>query len=399
MNSDFDFPVIGFDAKRAAQNSTGLGNYSRLVIEALSCHADDILCKETIDGGKADTAPTRLCLYMPDPRRTDMLGRLPSLQGVELKFPRRRPWRWLRALWRVWGVTADVVADGVGIYHGLSGELPLNIERARGVKSVVTVHDLIFLRYPQLYKPIDRWIYTYKFRRACNVADRIIAISECTKRDIMSHFGIPAEKIDVVYQGCDPAYAIPSGTEKRAEVRDRYALPSRYVLYVGSIEARKNLILLAKALPLLRDKDVKVIAVGRRTAEAERIDAFVDANGLRDRFRMIHGVPFADLPTLYQMAEVFVYPSRFEGFGIPMLEAVTSGTPAIGCTGSCLEEAGGPSSLYVHPDDAGALAAAIDSVLSDETLRHKMIAAGHAWAARFSTRQMAADLLKVYSRV
>ena len=231
------------------------------------------------------------------------------------------------------------------------------------------------------------------------MADRIIAVSECTKRDIIHFFGTPADRIRVIYQGCDDQFRQTATEVQKAAVRARYHLPERYILYVGSIEERKNLILLARALPLLADKNIHVIALGRRTAEAERIDAFVHDQALGERFRMISGVPFAELPAFYQMAEVFVYPSRFEGFGIPMLEALCSGVPAIGCTGSCLEEAGGPSSLYVDPDDSQALASAITRVLSDDALRSRMIADGYSYADRFTQEILTKELVALYAQV
>lgn len=380
--------VIGFDGKRAAQNRTGLGNYSRFVVKGLSRFTD----------------LERLMLYVPNPKRANALEGVEQERGVELRSPQRGFWKRLRSLWRVWGVTGELAADGVQLFHGLSNELPLNIHRAQGVKSVVTIHDLIFLRYPQYYKPIDRWIYRYKFRRACELADCVIAVSECTKRDIMHFFGTPEEKIKVVYQGCDERFRQPMAADVLDKVRTRYQLPSRFILYVGSIEERKNLLLLVRALNELSneritDLDVHVVAVGRRTPYADRVEAFVRAHGLTDRFRMVSGVSFADLPAFYQLAEVFVYPSRFEGFGIPLLEALCSGTPAIGCTGSCLEEAGGPSSLYVNPDDAPALAAAIDRVFTDKTLREKMIADGHQWAARFEADVLTRRLTEVYGQI
>ena len=378
-----ELTIIGFDAKRAAQNLTGLGNYSRFVVHGLCKYAPQL----------------RLLLYAPNPKKTGALGGLDGEAAVEMLFPKTGWWKGLRSLWRVWGMTRDLAEDGVQIYHGLSNELPLNIRRARGVKSIVTIHDLIFLRYPQYYKPIDRWIYRFKFRRACEQADRIIAVSECTKRDIMYFFGTPAEKISVVYQGCDEQFRRRATDEKKSIVRERYQLPERYVLYVGSIEERKNLLLLAKAMPLLEDPTVHVIAVGKHTPYANRVQAFVDTHHLGNRFRMISGVPFDDLPALYQMATIFVYPSRFEGFGIPLLEALCSGTPVIGCTGSCLEEAGGPSGIYVNPDDEQALAQAILRVLSDETLRQRMITEGNDYANRFSEKQLTEDLLRLYQQV
>ncbi len=382
MTNGSTYTTIGFDAKRAAQNRTGLGNYSRFVISGLNQFAPDV----------------RQVLYVPNPRRTEALGGIGELPRVELRSPGGL-WQAARSAWRTWGITSRLEKDGVQLYHGLSGELPLNIRRAAGVRSIVTIHDLIFLRYPELYKAIDRKIYEYKFRRACEQADRIIAVSEQTKRDVISFFGTAAEKIGVVYQGCDEQFRHTASEELRQEVRHAYQLPERYILYVGSIEERKNLGLLAEAMSMVKDRDVQVVAVGRRTPYADSVQEEVEYFGLAQRFRMISGVPFRHLPALYQQAAVFVYPSIFEGFGIPMLEALCSGTPAIGCTGSCLEEAGGPSSLYVDPYDADKLAKALDSVLEDAELRERMIAEGRKHASRFEMEPLTHQLCAEYARL
>ncbi len=227
---------IGFDAKRAAQNRTGLGNYSRLILRLVSQY------QTGVEGH----------LYLPNPKKTKLLGEIPTLDKLKQHFPESSLWKKVRSLWRVWGITKDVRRDGIDIFHGLSNELPLNIRKA-GCKSVVTLHDLIFLHYPEYYKPIDRWIYNYKFKKACENADRVIAISEFTKREIMHYYGTLEEKIDVVYQGCDPVFAQDIAEDKLADVRRRYALPERFLLFVGSIEERKNLLLVAKALKELRN--------------------------------------------------------------------------------------------------------------------------------------------------
>lgn len=375
--------VIGFDAKRACQNRTGLGNYSRFVLSGLCRWAPRL----------------RLQLYAPNPQKTQALDGLDREPSISMRFPKTLWGKCLRSLWRVWGMTRDLETDGVQLYHGLSNELPLNINWAKDIKTIVTIHDLIFLRYPQYYKPVSRWIYHYKFRRACQIADRIIAVSECTKRDIMRFFGTPEEKIEVIYQGCDEQFRQQATEEQKAAVRERYQLPERYILYVGSIEERKNLMLLAQALPMLEEQDIQVFAVGRRTKYADRVQAFIQANSLSSRFRILSGVPFPDLPALYQMATIFVYPSRFEGFGIPLLEALCSGTPVIGCTGSCLEEAGGPSSLYVSPDDPQALTQAITRIISDNTLRQRMITDGYAYAELFNGQKLAEQMFALYGRV
>lgn len=374
--------MIGYDAKRAAQNTTGLGNYSRFIIESI--------CKAMPE--------ERFLLYAPNPQKISALRGVDTIPNAVMRFPKSFFWKSFRSLWRVWGITSDLQTDGVTLFHGLSNELPLNLKKAKSIRSIVTIHDLIFLHHPECYKAIDRFIYNYKFRKACQIADRVIAVSECTKRDIIKFYGIPANKIDVVYQGCDEQFRKEIPLTERQAIRQKHRLPQRYALYVGSIERRKNLMLLAQALRLLPEW-TSIVAIGKHTNYADEVQKYIDEQGLSNRFRMMSGIPFKDLPAIYQMADVFVYPSRYEGFGIPMLEALCSGVPAIGTTGSCLEEAGGPDSIYVDPDDSQALADAINRVLSDKELREDMIAKGKTYAKRFELNLLAKDLLKVYHKV
>ena len=381
---------IGFDAKRAAQNRTGLGNYSRFVIRILS----------------EKFAGNQFHLYTPKPHRMPYLQEIPTLKHLFLHFPPQGIWSRLRSLWRVWGISKDIQKDGIQIFHGLSNELPLNIGTpeqrkmktgGKGCKYIVTVHDLIFIHTPQYYHWIDRQIYNFKFRRACQCADRVIAVSEYTKQEIMHYYHTPESKIDVVYQGCDPVFSQEIEAGKLQEVKAKYQLPDKFVLYVGSIEERKNLMLVAKAMAELnRRAAIHVVAVGRRTAYVDQIQDFLKAQGIDHLFHFYHQVPYADLPSFYKWASTFAYPSRIEGFGIPLLEAISSGVPAIGCTGSCLEEAGGPNSIYVNPDDAKGMADAILRTCTDEPLRQHMISEGKKYALNFSDEKLSHDLMKVY---
>lgn len=384
---------IGFDAKRAAQNRTGLGNYSRFVIRVLS---------EKFAGNQYH-------LYTPKPHRMPYLQEIPTLKHLFLHFPPQGIWSRIRSLWRVWGITKDIQKDGIQIFHGLSNELPLNIGTpeqrkmkagGKGCKYIVTIHDLIFIHTPQYYHWIDRQIYNFKFRRACRCADRVIAVSEYTKQEIMHYYHTPESKIDVVYQGCDPVFSQEIEEGKLQEVKARYQLPDKFVLYVGSIEERKNLMLVAKAMAELnRRAAIHVVAVGRHTAYVDQIQDFLKAQGIDHLFHFYHQVPYADLPSFYKWASTFAYPSRIEGFGIPLLEAISSGVPAIGCTGSCLEEAGGPNSIYVNPDDAKGMADAILRTCTDETLRQHMISEGKKYALNFSDEKLSHDLMKVYENL
>ncbi len=370
--------IIGFDAKRAAFNRTGLGNYSRYVIDIMS----DLLPDD------------QHLLYVPSTRKAPFLESLLQKSQVVRKNPDTSFGKKLSSVWRTKGIVKQMQCDGVELFHGLSNELPIGIQHS-GIKSVVTIHDLIFLRYPRFYKPIDRFIYNLKFRYACKVADKVITVSECTKRDIVELYGTPTDKIEVVYQGCDPVFTQMVDAEILKSVSLKYNLPKEFILYVGSIEERKNLLLAVKALKHLK-QDIPLVAVGKRTAYTAQIEKYIEDEGLQDRVQMIHNVPFADLPSFYQLGKLFVYPSLYEGFGIPIIEAIHGGLPVIAAKGSCLEEAGGPDSIYVDPHDEQELAIAFDRVLSDESLRQRMISAGKEYVKRFDPKQHALEILSVY---
>ena len=220
-------------------------------------------------------------------------------------------------------------------------------------------------------------------------------MSECTKQDIVGYFGIPEEKIKVIYQGCDESFLREVSDSLKKEAREEYALPENYLLYVGSIESRKNLLLILKALTRT-DCKLPVVAVGKYTPYAGEVREYARTHGLSDRLIMLHGVSFRHLPAIYRMASLFIYPSFFEGFGIPILEALNSGVPVIGATGSCLEEAGGPDSIYVHPQDDRALAEAIDRVTGDAGLRREMIVKGAEYARRFRQEVLSEQMMELY---
>ena len=379
-----DTMVIGFDAKRAAQNRTGLGNYSRYIVRTLKEYAPE----------------NEYLLFIPNPKKTSQLSDLPHAEDYTQVSPRTALGRLFPALWRTAAISCELRRHKVNLYHGLSNELPLGIRRA-GCRSVVTLHDAIFLHQPEYYKPIDRFIYRLKFRYAGMKADRVITVSHFSKQELVRLLHIPAEKISVVYPGIYMDFSKVTA-EERATVHARYNLPQRFVLYVGTIEDRKNMMLVAEAFNLLRAEgklpnDMRMVLVGRHTPYTDTLQHYLADKGLSERFLFLHNVSFTDLPACYQLADVFVYPSRIEGFGSPMLEAAAAEVPAIGCTGSSLEEAGGQGAFYVEPDDAQAMADHLLTLWSDEALRKERSAMGLAHAERFSESRLFDDLMAVYN--
>lgn len=368
---------IGYEAKRAFKNFTGLGNYARATVQTI-----------------AHQFPNhQLFLYSPDVvknSRTQFLFNLPNV------FIKTAPIKLFKTYWRSKGVVHDLVRDKVDLYHGLSHEIPSGLQK-KGIKSVVTIHDLIFLRFPNYFKSIDRKIYDYKFRKACKNANTIISISEQTKRDIIHFFGVDKAKIEVVYQGCDPIFYEELNQSKLNEVKTKLSLPDEFLLCVGTIENRKNQILILKALCHL-PKNIHLVLVGKPTEYCEILKNFIDLHQLQNRVHFLHDVNFEDLPAIYQLAKIFVYPSKFEGFGIPILEALNSGVPVIAAKGSCLEEAGGPDSLYIEQDNAPQLLESINKIFSDDDLANKMITNGKIFTLNFSEEKIAANLMAVYKK-
>jgi glycosyltransferase involved in cell wall biosynthesis len=210
--------------------------------------------------------------------------------------------------------------------------------------------------------------------------------------------GVDESRITVIYQSFAPRFSADVAQSLCADVRKRYSLPQRYILNVGTVEARKNVLQAVKALPLL-PADVSLVIVGRPAKYAAHVSDYVRQHGLESRVHLLHGVPDGDLPAIYAMADTFVYPSVYEGFGIPIIEAISCGLPVVACTGSCLEEAGGPDSLYVAPGDVEAMATAIRRTLRGADGREERIAGSRQYIRRFEGSDVAGQVYSLYERL
>ncbi len=368
---------IGFDAKRYFFNRSGLGNYSRFVVDNLieSFPENQYLLFSPKPGG-----------IVAEPESPSASVVLPSsgMPGIG------------RLLWRRYGIGGTSEAELLDIYHGLSHELPHHFNPT--TKLVVTMHDCIFLRYPELFDASYRYIFSRKYAHALKTAHGIIAISEQSKADVCHYFNIAPERIEVVYQGCNDIFYQPVSDERKAEVKTLYNLPNDFILYVGTIEPRKNLLGIFEAM-VTGHIDMPLVAIGKATKYAEKVNSFVQSNNLQSQALLLHGVPNEHLPALYQMAKVFVYPSMFEGFGIPILEAMVSGTPVITTAGSCFPEVGGPDTRYVDFGNNAQLAAEMNTVLNDSQLQETMASNGLTFASRFHKTKVTADMMAYYQKI
>lgn len=366
---------IGFDAKRAFNNLTGLGNYSRTLISGLAEHFPD----------------NRYVLFTPSIR----LHPFQNQQNISIVKPEGLH-QYLKWYWRSFFLSAEQKKAGLQIYHGLSNELPFG-KSAETVKQIVTIHDLIFLKYPQYYPFVDRRIYETKVRHSCEVADKIIAISEQTKRDIVAWLPDVENKIEVVYQGCGARFQKPIQQDELIQVKKELALPEKYILYVGAIAERKNILTLVKAYAqIAHETDAHLVLAGDGGSYKEQVKKLVQKFGLENRVCFIESIESEDMPALYRLASLFVYPSIYEGFGIPIIEALFSEVPVITTQGGCFPEAGGPHSHYVDTSNIDALAQAIREVLINQSLREKRIQEGKNYVQKFRSDVVAKRMMEVY---
>lgn len=370
--------IIGFDASRIVSSGTGLGNYGQTLLNGLSA---------------LDAFDMRL--YAPDNSMTPLRSQILGRPNVAFCAPHHARTAVGKVLWRPYNIVRQLQRDGVNVFHGLSGELPAGISKT-GIRTVVTIRDLIFLRHPEYYNRADVKTLSKHFFNAMNEADRIVTISECTKRDVCELGHVDSKRVDVVYQSCAPRFSEEPDAAKMWSVRDKYVLPDRYILCVGLIEERKNVLLAVRALHYLPD-DVSLVVVGRQTAYSDSVHDYILEHRMHSCVQMLHNVPDDDLPALYRMADCFVYPSRYEGFGIPVIEAISQGLPVVACTGSCLEEVGGPDSLYVSPDDPEAMAHALSQVLFGAPGRQQRIDRSRQYIRRFENSDAARQMAALYS--
>jgi glycosyltransferase involved in cell wall biosynthesis len=380
---------IGFDAKRAFHNQTGLGHYSRTLIDSLAKFYPD----------------NKYFLF--NPKRSSLFQF--NGENIHQILPHRFPATLFTAAWRSSWVKEDLKKLKIDLYHGLSHEIPIGIQKTN-VRSVVTIHDLIHERYPEQYNPVDVKIYSKKFRYACQHADNIIAISEQTRKDILEFYKTPAEKIRVTWQSCNPAFGeLLSDAQKRI-IQLKYELPPKFFLYVGSIIERKNLLNICKAVFILRSElTTPLVVIGDGGKYKQQVKDFIKQNDLEkkiiflsERSSTISSKTFQngeDLPAIYQLATAMIYPSFFEGFGIPVLESLWSRLPVITSNVSSLPEVGGDAVYYVNPQSAEEIAAGMKKICSDQQFANDLRQKGLLQAKKFSLRNCAEAVMNVYKEL
>lgn len=373
---------IGIDYTAAVRQRAGIGRYTRELVGAL--------------------------LALPSPHRYTLFAATGGLHGALPALPAAVRLRtlplsddWMARLWHRARLPLPVewVTGRVELFYSPDFVLPPTLP---GVRTLLTVHDLSFLRYPDHFVPKLVDYLSRAVPRAVARADRVLADSQATRADLIERLGAPADKVEVLYSGVDQRFCPTAEPGERERLQARYGWDGQpYVLTVGTLQPRKNYVRLIRAFARLRPADLppgmRLLIAGGRGWLYEEVLAEADRHA--GRVRVLGFVEDEDLPALYRGASLFVFPSLYEGFGLPVLEALACGVPVVCSNASSLPEVAGDAALLVAPEDEDGLAEGLLRALTDEPLRQEMIARGLRQAARFTWEQAARQLLAAFDRL
>ena len=372
---------IGIDYTAAVRQRAGIGRYSRNLIRALA---------------EIDTE-NQYTLFVAGGRGDDGLGVWPPnfrLRSIPLSD------RWLHVLWQRLRLPIPIqtITGPLDLFHSPDFVLP-PVGRA---PAILTVHDLSFIRVPECFVPGFRIYLEKAVSRAVRRAGRILADSECTRRDLADLLGVEPQRVTVLYPGVEARFRPVHEAEVLERVRVRYGLPDRFILGLGTLQPRKNFVGLIEAFAQLlahshdMSNGLHLVIVGEKGWLAEDIPAAVARFGLDKLVHVVGYVRDVDLPALYNLASAFAFPTLYEGFGLPVLEAMACGTPVVAADNSSLPEVIGDAELLVLTNDPQALARALGRLLQEPALRDRAVAAGLKQAAKFTWAESAQQLLGIY---
>lgn len=371
---------LAFDAKRALNNSTGLGNHARILLNALL----------------RDFPGNAYLLFTPKLQAQF----LDALQGdFSLHLPETKFQQSFRSLWRSFHCKQQLLRERVDIYHGLSNELPFGIH-STGIATVVTIHDLIFLKHKEQYPYIDRKIYEAKTRYAAKHADKVIAVSQQTKEELIELYKTPASKIEVINPSVEPVFYTECSIAEKEAVITKYQLPNNYLLCVGSFFPRKNHKTILEAFALIaKQTEYHLVLAGGSGNQKQEIEQQIHCLNLSNRVHIRSSITNADMPAVYQQSKALITASFFEGFGAPVLEGLFSRIPVIASNIPSHREAGGNGALYFNPNSAEELAHQLTQVLNNIPLRTQLERDGYAHALQHTDTIWAQQTMQLYNKL
>jgi len=375
---------IGIDISRTIEEAMGVGYYAKNLVHALA---------------KVDSENDYLLygiFYDCYPRGWKRAA-IPKSHNFRLHQKNSLSWL-VRKRWENGGRYKEKLLGGIDILHSTAYTMP----PVSKTKVVVTIHDLSCFVYPQYHTEANYQFVTRNVHQAARRASFIIADSENTKREIMRFLHVPEEKIEVIYLAAEEGFDEKRSAESIAQIRNKYRIEKPYFFAVGSIEPRKNLasaLIAFKALVEIRKIDYQFVIAGGKGWENESFYQLLKKLKIDDYLVFAGYIPEEDLPALYQGAEVFVYPSFYEGFGLPVLEAMSSGTPVVTSNTSSLPEVAGDAALLVNPAEIFDLYEAMEALVTSPSLREELRGKGLEQSKKFTWEKTACQTLEIYRKI
>lgn len=335
--------------------------------------------------------PPEVAEYVVFTRQPQLLADVAGMETAVTRWPTEK--RTVRIAWEQLAWPWQAVGKRVDLLHSMAFVTPVLSFHP----TVVTVYDLSFEYFPDRFPARQRWYLHTQTKRSCQQAARVITISESSRQDVSTLYGIPLHRIDVIYPGLDAAYK-PASAAKVAAFRRENGLPEKFILHVGTLQPRKNIPALIEAFARIPDEDVHLVLVGGKGWLFDEIFEQVVALGLKERVHFPGYVADEALPLWYASASVFVFPSVYEGFGMPVVEAMACGTPVVASQVSSIPEAGGDAALYFRPDDVEELAAQLTAVLSQPDLAASLREKGLAQCRHFFWKTAGRQTAETYQK-
>ncbi len=365
---------IGFDAKRIYDNTTGLGSYGRSLMHNLMRWFPQYEYKLFVHKNYFRNSSFKYREFVSN-----------SIIS-EHYFP---------PLWRSADILKDISQQHIDIYHGLSNELPFSIPK--NIQSVVTIHDIIFQKFPDDFALLDRKVFSYKTKRACEEASAVVAVSTNTRNDLIEEFKVPENKIFVIPPTWGREYEYKYTNWFKELLRQKYNIPYDFILSVGSGSYRKNLKVVIDALSCPENSEFQLVVVSHQSDSLTEIENYILNKEVRHRVHFLKNIPWYELPGIYCMAKCVVYPSFYEGFGLPIIEGLKMGVPVITSNNSSLMETGGPGAVYLDAKDTEAWMDAINKVMIDTEFSSDLVQKGKEYIKRYIPQVITSSMVDLYS--
>ncbi|MDW8273434.1 MAG: glycosyltransferase family 1 protein [Chitinophagales bacterium] len=372
---------IAFDAKRAFNNFTGLGNYSRILIEALE-----------------NFFPEHEYFLFTPGLREELIDAFSFYSPIIL--PQKKIYRIFPFLWRSWSIAEDLHKLKIDVFHGLSNEVPFSVRSVRA-KIIVTIHDLLYLKYPNDFPLTDRMMFDLKTRFACKHADFVIVNSYQTQKDLINLLRVPDKKIMRIPLAISNLFIKPIDETRLVQVKKSYALPDFFLLQPGTFLKRKNHLLTLQAIKMLQNEmpELCLVLTGGGGNYRNEVMNAIKKLGLTKKVMLLRNISVEDMVSIYKMASAVVYPSLGEGFGLPILEAFASGVPVVVSNIEVFREIAEGAACFIDPHSVSELVSSINKILSDKGYRNTLVEKGFCKVKEYNPESLARSTQSLYGRL